>query len=67
MYGIRTFGGAKAWPLKAFDAEPVINDSVGLLKVVLIGDAAKQTVRAYERDDLLFTGDQDGLTSSGSG
>ncbi len=65
VYGIRTFGGAKAWPLKAFDTEPVINDSVGLLNVVLIGDAATQTVRAYQRNDLVFEGDLKSLTSSG--
>lgn len=66
VYGIRTFGGAKAWPLEAFETKPVINDSVGLQNVVLIGDAASQTVRAYERDELVFEGDHKSLTSSGN-
>ena len=66
VYGIRTTGGAKAWPLKAFNTEPVINDSVGFVNVVLIGDANTQTVRAYERNNLSFTGDVNSITSSGN-
>lgn len=64
IYGIRTAGGAKAWPLAAFDTKPVINDEVGFINVVLIGDAASQTIRAYDRDDLTFTGNQERVTSS---
>ncbi|MDF1793970.1 MAG: DUF3179 domain-containing protein [Thalassobaculaceae bacterium] len=59
VFGIRTAGGAKAWPLAAFATEPVINDSVGFEQVVLVGDAANRTVRAYHRDGRSFaaTGD----------
>ena len=57
VYGIRTTGGAKAWPIDAFTTEPVINDRVGFSKVVLIGDADTQTVRAFERGDAIFSGD----------
>ena len=62
VYGIRTAGGAKAWPLAAFAIEPVINDQVGFSNVVLIGDTKTQTVRAYNRGDLLFTGNTTDLS-----
>lgn len=65
IYGIRTIGGAKAWPLKAFKTETVINDAVGILNVVLIGDATTQTVRAYERNDFSFTGNAERLNGPG--
>ena len=45
VFGIRTLGGAKAWPLAAFEGGRVINDRVGALDVVLVGDAAGRTVR----------------------
>lgn len=48
VFGIRTFGAAKAWPLKAFKKRQVINDKAGSKTIVLIGDAATRTVRAYE-------------------
>lgn len=49
--------GAKAWPLAAFGAEPVINDEIGFSPVVLIGDPATETVRAYGRGEARFSGD----------
>ena len=49
VFGIRDVGAAKAWPIKAFDNQPVINDRVGFKHVVLIGDTKTRTVRAYER------------------
>lgn len=54
VFGIRDFGAAKAWPVEAFRDMPVINDRVGATEVVLIGDAATRTVRAYERKGLVF-------------
>jgi hypothetical protein len=42
--------GEKAWPLDAFAGGAVINDAFGARAVVLVGDAATRTVRAYERD-----------------
>ncbi|MEM1431377.1 MAG: DUF3179 domain-containing protein [Pseudomonadota bacterium] len=54
VFGIRTFGGAKAWPVTAFSGGQVINDTVGNLNVVLIGDPAGRTVRAYDRGALSF-------------
>jgi len=49
VFGVRTVGAARAWPVAAFADEPVINDAVGALEVVLVGDAEARTVRAYER------------------
>ncbi len=55
VFGIRDVGAAKAWPVTAFKNVSVINDQVGTLKVVLIGDAKSRTVRAYARGELKFT------------
>lgn len=63
VFGIRLFGGAKAWPIKAFAQKPVINDVVADVAVVLIGDAASRTVRAFERGDLTFRAKKTALVS----
>ncbi|MBM3488992.1 MAG: DUF3179 domain-containing protein [Alphaproteobacteria bacterium] len=42
-------GAWRAWPLSAFNDPPVLNDAIGQREVVLIGEAATRTVRAYER------------------
>ncbi len=65
VFGIRMFGGAKAWPLTAFKGGRVLNDRMLDTPLVLIGDHDTRTVRAYERGDLTFTREADGLTSSG--
>ncbi|MEM7056567.1 MAG: DUF3179 domain-containing protein [Pseudomonadota bacterium] len=54
VFGIRTFGAAKAWPVTAFEGGRVINDQVGTLQVVLIGDRLGRTVRAYESGGTIF-------------
>ena len=69
VFGVRAPGGTKAWPLAAFKGGAVINDTVGFLDVVVVGDAEGRTVRAYEakghrffpgtRPDLLRTGEGD--------
>ncbi len=64
VFGIRQFGGAKAWPLAAFAKTPVINDAVAGFPVVLLGQADSRTVRAYERGDQKFTGRTGKLTSA---
>lgn len=56
VFGIRQFGGAKAWPLDAFARRMVINDTMLDTPLVLLGDAATRTVRAYERGNRNFTG-----------
>ncbi len=60
VFGIETVGAAKAWPLKAFEGGKVINDRVGDLNIVLIGDAESQTVRAYRRGERRFHALADG-------
>lgn len=45
----------------------MINDAVGLLDVVLIGDAGTRTVRAYDRGDREFTATDDQNTLDGPG
>ncbi len=64
VFGVRLPGGAKAWPVQAFAERRVINDVVGFQNLVLIGDAATRTVRAYDRGDLEFSEDlrADGVT-----
>ena len=55
VFGIRAPGEAKSWPLEAFAGGAVLNDRVGLSDVVLIGDAATRTVRAFDRGPHSFT------------
>ncbi len=61
VFGIQQAGAAKAWPVEAFRDRRVINDTVGGVDVVLIGDAATRTVRAYQREaGEVFNDDNDG-------
>ncbi len=64
VFGMRLTGGTKAWPIEAFKGGKIINDKVGQQNVVLIGDAATRTVRAYAREGFTFTGSADKLRSS---
>jgi hypothetical protein len=57
VFGIQAPGGAKAWPLARFKGGAVVMDRVGLLNVVLIGDADGEAVRAYEADSQHFVAD----------
>jgi len=50
VFGVRAPGGAAAWPLEAFEGGAVIHDRAGLWDLVLIGDSATRTVRAYRRE-----------------
>ncbi|MDP6707263.1 MAG: DUF3179 domain-containing protein [Alphaproteobacteria bacterium] len=54
VFGMRGRGTARAWPLSAFEGGRVINDAIGDTGVVLIGDAATRTVRAYARAEHRF-------------
>ena len=64
IYGIRAPGAAKAWPLNAFTHEPVINDQVGPTSIVLIGNPATETIRAYDRGSHRFQGDATDLRTT---
>ena len=67
VFGIRTFGAAKAWPVAAFGEGRVINDRVGQQEVVLIGDARTRSVRAYAREGRTFEAGVDRGRLSGPG
>ena len=54
VFALRSAGAEKAWPLKLFEGGAVINDQAGVLDLVLIGDAATRTVRAYRSEGLAF-------------
>lgn len=54
VFALRSSGAEKAWPLKLFEGGAVINDRAGLFDLVLIGDAATRTVRAYRSESLTF-------------
>lgn len=55
VFGLRISGANKAWSLDKFRRGRVINDTLGVLKVVLIGDKASGEVRAYRRGQLEFS------------
>ena len=62
VYAIRALGAdgkwaEKAWALTVFDGFKVVNDRIGAQGVVLIGDAASRTVRAYQSGALTFAAD----------
>ena len=66
VFVLRDGANEKAWAVADFTDRKVINDTVGTLDVVLIGDAATRTVRAYRRDGRAFDaveGDAATLTS----
>lgn len=54
VFALRAAPVEKAWPLKLFEGGAVINDTAGVLSLVLIGDDMSRTVRAYRNDDLVF-------------
>jgi hypothetical protein len=59
VFALRHGDAEKAWPLDGFEDDPVLNDRVGRLPVVLIGDPATRSVRAYERGERTFRADGD--------
>ena len=50
VFGVRLPEGRKAWPIKAFEGGRVVNDAVGGVNVVLVGEALGEMVRAYRRE-----------------
>ncbi len=68
VFGIRAFAAAKAWPLAEFRGGAVINDGLAGRNLVLLGDAATRTVRAYERGAQIFRGrDEEGKLQGQNG
>jgi hypothetical protein len=54
IFGVRVPGGVKAWPLTDFADGAVVNDHVGFVDVVLIGDPQGSGARAYRADGHRF-------------
>jgi hypothetical protein len=54
VFALRADGARKAWPLTAFAGGRVLNERLGDLPVVLVGDAASRTVRAYRSEGRSF-------------
>jgi hypothetical protein len=52
VFAVRVDGLARAWPLAAFEGGRMVNDRIGKLDILLIGDAATRTVRAYLRGEV---------------
>jgi Protein of unknown function (DUF3179) len=67
VFALRADGHQRAWPLAAFAGGRVINDRIGDLDVVLIGDAATHTVRAYRSDGRAFEAGADAMTVRADG
>ncbi len=66
VFALRAAPVEKAWPLKLFEGGAVINDTAGVVDLVLIGDGAGRTVRAYRSDGLAFEkGDHPGEVKRG--
>lgn len=65
VFGVRQFGAAKAWPVSVFKDRRVINDRIGGTDVVLIGDEAGRTVRAYQREGRVFSMEEGALHADG--
>jgi Protein of unknown function (DUF3179) len=61
VFALRADGRQQAWSLADFTGGQVINSKVGDLPVVLIGDAATRTVRAYESGGRDFTAGSDAV------
>ncbi|MEM7098600.1 MAG: DUF3179 domain-containing protein [Pseudomonadota bacterium] len=54
VFALRVSGANKAWSLNKFRRGRVINDTIGVLPVVLIGHKASGEVRAYRRGKFTF-------------
>lgn len=54
VFAIQLRGQPKAYPLEIVGQEKVINDTLGGVNLVIIGDATTRTVRAYEREGYIF-------------
>ena len=59
VFALRNGPEEKAWPLDIFEGGAVVNDEVDARSVVLVGDAATRTVRAFDGGELAFSGTED--------
>ena len=61
VFGLRITGAEKAWPLTAFSGGRVINDRIGTVDLVVVGDAAARSVRASRSGGRRFEKSSDDL------
>lgn len=54
VFALRLPGREKAWSLARFENGAVINDDIDGLSIVLVGDAATRSVRAYKSEGRIF-------------
>ena len=47
VFALRITGAEKAWPLRDFASGEVINDRIGIVDIVLVGNRQSRTVRAF--------------------
>jgi len=55
LYALNINNTPKAYPLEVLEKEPVTNDTLGGVDIVLVSDATGRTVRAYRRAGQRFT------------
>jgi len=67
VFSLREGDLKKAWPIKLFEGGKVINDTAGSQKLVLVGDQATRTVRAFNSDGITFEKGNDLATLKGDG
>ncbi len=67
VFTLRLGGQAKAYPVERVLAEGVVNDVVGGMEVLLLGDVASGAIRAYERRGHSFTGSAEAPVDSSGG
>ncbi len=63
VFGLRISGANKSWPLHLFKSPTVVNDQIGIIPIVLIGDQKSETVRAYRSEGMHFTRNHNGQLS----
>ena len=67
VFGLRISGSAKAWSLDDFKGGKVLNDRVGVIRIVLVGDSDSRTVRAYRAGNKSFSTVGDDLNQLSDG
>jgi hypothetical protein len=65
VFALRLGRDAKGYPLEAFQGGRVINDKVGDVDVVLIGEAESRSVRAYDAEGRVFAAAGEGRLTAG--
>ncbi len=65
VFRLRLDGDEKAWPLNRFEQIGLVHDTLAGQPVLLVGDAATRTVRAFGTDGRRFTLEDGALQSGG--